>query len=1233
LHTEFALKLKILQWNIRGFYSRKPFLHRLTDTLSPDILCLQETHLKPHKKSYIKGYHLASRCDRVDRDGGGTMIFVKSETPCIELNITKKLEVVAIKSFIEKAELTICSLYLPPNHENTNLIEDLNKILEELPTPFIIHTDANAHHPSWGSEQADHRGNLIEQWIADNGLILLNTEEPTFLSSAGTYSHIDITIATPDIADLLNWSPYHNTNTSDHFPIIIDSEIQIPEVNSIDRWSTLHENWGEFQKKLTLPTDFISPTNACSTVTESIHTAAYNTIPLHKGKRNSKGTKCWWTRECNKEHRNKNRALSHYKNHKGNIEAWISFKKAQAKFKNTVINAKRDSWYRYLNNLSADTSSGEMWKLIKRMNGTYVRRPIILEHNNEMITSQTEVADMLAQHFSEKSSGENSNVAFREHKITQEQTEVFFEDADAQYNNPITLTELKTALARSKSKSPGPDNIPYAFLQNLTHNQLLTLLTFYNYIFNTGFPEQWRESIIIPLLKPGKTATLATSYRPIALTNVLCKTLEKIINWRLQAFLEETCFYDPCQSGFRAGHCTMDPLCRITESIQNCLLNGKYCLAIFLDIKGAFDCVWHHGLYVKLQKAGINGKTARFIKEFTQKRKIRVRTGNHTSNPYQLHSGVPQGSVLSPTLFSIMINDIFEGFPSTISHSLYADDGAIWTESNTLAEAAITMQDAISKLEKWTQKCGLQLSADKTKAIIFSNRRLTFPDIKLNDQSLEYVTNISFLGVILDSKLTWLPHIKQIQIRCRKDLSLMSIIAAKHWGAQQSTLTKFYNSIIIPKLDYASFLYSDAAPTHLLRLDRIQYAASRIILGALRCTPVSRLEAEADLMPLRHRRMELLSKYACRILTIPRHPIQEQITKHREIYNLLPNKDQLRLPFSSKISRELKDINISPNEIKQIPLRNRHTILDLNVHASLAKYSKDSFSEENWQVLFKELMSTHDDRISVYTDGSMQEHLSGCGIWSSSFQIVARLPNYTPVQTCELYAIYSALKFLTSMPGKYIILTDSLSSVQAIKSTHNSKNYIVHWIADTLMQTPKDKIIIEWVPGHTGIQGNEEADSLAKTSLKLSHTTNILPTSSQIKHAIKKHYYKKWESEWAAMPTGITAFKTELGSGSAPGVIRSLQVTVSRIHLGVTKISHGHYAKKCEPERCDYCDCRLTHQHLFIECPQYQQARKILTTCCRELNKQFTLKTVMNSSFPAEKLLSFLQSTKMTDKI
>ena len=127
----------------------------------------------------------------------------------------------------------------------------------------------------------------------------------------------------------------------------------------------------------------------------------------------------------------------------------------------------------------------------------------------------------------------------------------------------------------------------------------------------------------------------------------------------------------------------------------------------------------------------------------------------------------------------------------------------------------------------------------------------------------------------LDRKLSWSKYILSLRDRCCKDLRILSIISARNWGADTISISRIYRSLILPKLDYGSFLYSTAALTYLKMLDRIQYGAIRIILGALKCTKVDCLEAEANIIPLVYRRTELLIRYIIRTLSISLHPFSE----------------------------------------------------------------------------------------------------------------------------------------------------------------------------------------------------------------------------------------------------------------------------------------------------------------------------------------------------------------------
>jgi ribonuclease HI len=1208
-------------------------LQNAIDDLQPDIICLQETFLTPTKQARIKNYQYPPpRKDRIDRDGGGVMIFVHKSIPTVTLNFDSVLEATAVQIVLSQLTLTLCSLYLPPDITSSCLIHNLDALISYLPKPFLILTDANAHHPSWGSLQSDRKGNTINEWLNDRGLTLLNTGEPTFLSAAGTFSHIDITIATPDIASIFTWHVHHDSYNSDHFPIMIDSSLNFTN-NVRPHWLLLSADWKGFQDSLSLPSTFLSPSQACGSVTSSLIMAAQKNIPQSKGNNFAKSN-CWWNKDCAHAKCQKNKALTQYRNHLGDIERWIAFKKARAIFRKTILHAQRTAWQNFLQTITSKTSSAEVWRKVRALRGPFSTPNITLKLNGNAIAEPEKVADSLAYYFSKKSDGTSSDPLFMAHRSVCELNPIVFPpDQTEWYNQPLQLYELERALSTSKSKSPGPDNIPFAFLHHLSSNQQLSLLSFYNYVYVTGFPHQWREAVVIPILKAGKPSSDVSSYRPISLTNCLCKLLEKMLNWRLQAYLERRSFYDPCQSGFRSRHSTLDGLARLETSIKDSLLLNKFCVAIFLDISKAFDSVWHYGLVQKLKGLGLIGNLPIFIQQFLQLRRICVRVSSTTSNRQPLYCGVPQGSVLSPTLFSILINDLFALLPPLVSHSLYADDGALWITGQNLTECLTTMQSALDSVVKWSHKWGLQISPLKTKAIIFTRRHTPQNlSLLLADAQLDFVASTTFLGMIFDRRLTWGPHISSLHARCSGDLRLMSVLAARKWGADFESLKRIYISLIRPKLDYSSFLYSTAAPSHLIKLDRIQYAALRIILGVLRCTPTCLLEAEANIMPLTIRRNVLLTRYTSRILSIKHHPLHTLALSYSPVF--FPSNAPHLLPVTGRMHNEFLSLNFSLTETSVIPIELGYYSSQLPVYSSLSMAPKAEYSASTWKILFHNLLETqYNEHTAVYTDGSVQNSCCGCAVWNSSFTIMSRLPSSTSIYTCELYGIYCALKFIASRPGKFVIFTDSLSCIKSLQQPLPVTNYLISWIIHTFESIPKNKIVLEWVPSHTGIQGNEAADALALRSLKLQTITGLPPTVDDQRRQIISYYSSLWQTHWTNQSLHYTEYKPLLGPPNYSNLSRPEQVAITRLRLQTCNFTHGHYFTKTPRPNCTICHCPMTIQHLLLVCPNYQTQRTPLVQTCKTLNKPFKLSTLLSNSYPTDLLLIFLRDTQYANKI
>ena len=242
------------------------------------------------------------------------------------------------------------------------------------------------------------------------------------------------------------------------------------------------------------------------------------------------------------------------------------------------------------------------------------------------------------------------------------------------------------------------------------------------------------------------------------------------------------------------------------------------------------------------------------------------------------------------------------------------------------------MQTSLNSIEAWAERWRMVLSTSKTKVMIFSHKRkLIYESLRLQNKSLEGVKLHKFLGMILDKELTWRNHIEKTVFKYQRDLSIMSIVSARGWGADYDTLRAMYIALVHSKINYGSFPYETASKSNLL--DRIQYAAVRFMLGALKCTSVDRLEVEGNLTPLALRRKQLLSQYLHRSMSMQGHPFRElmKIYYHFDFYK----NNKRPLPVTARGYEELL-------QVKDIPVLNmgahyRITPLPINSPVAIRK--------------------------------------------------------------------------------------------------------------------------------------------------------------------------------------------------------------------------------------------------------------------------------------------------------
>jgi len=249
-----------------------------------------------------------------------------------------------------------------------------------------------------------------------------------------------------------------------------------------------------------------------------------------------------------------------------------------------------------------------------------------------------------------------------------------------------------------QNSAPGADQICYKLLKHLLDESLRVLVRLVNRVWATGaLPTSWRHSTVVPVHKPTKPAHLQSSHRPISLTSAVCKLMEKMIVSKLKWFLE---YYKPLnmsQSGFKnRRRTTTDQILRLHGTVQKSLANRHHILAIFIDLEKAYDMVSHQVHLFKLVQMGINGRMFNFINSFLSRRTFQVRLGSSLSTTKTLENGIPKGSVLSPILFTIAINDL----PKSISSpsALYADDCCFWESGSNIEQLYHLCQTSLNKI-------------------------------------------------------------------------------------------------------------------------------------------------------------------------------------------------------------------------------------------------------------------------------------------------------------------------------------------------------------------------------------------------------------------------------------------------------------------------------------------------------------------------------------------------------
>lgn len=398
------------------------------------------------------------------------------------------------------------------------------------------------------------------------------------------------------------------------------------------------------------------------------------------------------------------------------------------------------------------------------------------------------------------------------------------------------IRNLKTGCA------VGYDGIPVSVLKSVCHIITPIITHVCNLCITRGvFPNVFKKALVHPVFKSG-CDTQIENYRPISVLSTFSKILEKILNNRLKLYLEKNKIIHNNQYGFSKGKSTEDAVLDFTNTLIGHLENKNKSIGVFLDLAKAFDTVSIPILLCRLEEIGVRGVALDIFQDYLTNRTQYVKIDEYYSDDVHLTYGVPQGSVLGPTLFLIYINSLCQLEIPNCKVLAYADDTVLIVHGDNWKTTCCLTERALHIVMRWLSCSLLTLNTAKTKCIAFSSSTSSQPCdliIKAHNcttftqgalcacDDIKRVSVVKYLGVMVDCTLSWTKHIDMLVSRVRK---LMYPFKKLRAVAELPLLRTVYYALAQSLLMYCIVVWGGTFKTALLRLERAQRAVLKVML-------------------------------------------------------------------------------------------------------------------------------------------------------------------------------------------------------------------------------------------------------------------------------------------------------------------------------------------------------------------------------------------------------------------
>lgn len=721
--------------------------------------------------------------------------------------------------------IRIVNIYDEPGGKENSRFSEKSTNWENYRTAIVIAGDLNAKNEAWGGHETDERGQKLLEWTASNGFEIINdiNSPPTFDSNRGK-SWIDVTMCKN--THVINWEVLECETLSDHRYVMysIPHQTKTNFIRHKRKFNFDLVDWKIFQLRMQKALQIITQTKG-ETLIENHHKSielqaiklqqhctqvVKSTIPTITVKQTIE-QEDWWNGELQQTKVNLKRLRKVYQDEANDEERarkLTSYKKERNAYKKLIKAAKIKSVNDQLENNVDSNPWNKVWSLIAKRQSATASQNIEKEDGTFTKTKTERDTYLLQKYFPQDLQNNDSQ--------EQKQIRTRAKNYNIVYEEPITAGEIKETIATlKKGTAMAEERIPNEAMEHIAVAIGDQLAILYNECLQYGyFPRVWKKANIVWIPKKGN------SLRPISLLPTLGKVLDKLLNRRLQTFLEQHHKLSPRQFGFRAGRSTVDAITFATEKIKENKKNGMHSLVMALDIANAFNAAWGPYIDKEMETAEVP-KQLRMISQSFLEGRI-VKTG---SVQRAMERGCPQGSSLGPTLWLVVMEGWFrkmkeaneawkaeraereqrliESVQDLCTVQAFADDQLIIIAANSARKIEEKWDRVWETCLCWQKESKLQYNTAKTEAMfVDANKKIRKPVINLSGHRPEVKDSLKYLGVIVDCRMNYIEHIKECRKKSGELATKLYGITRRKWGNNKDILKTIYKRAIKPAIIY-----------------------------------------------------------------------------------------------------------------------------------------------------------------------------------------------------------------------------------------------------------------------------------------------------------------------------------------------------------------------------------------------------------------------------------------------